>query len=436
MGRCSNEALLKKVGLEKLDKNTEIDFRLRRDLPDCRKIKTKDYKATSAVDALSFNKFKKPVNRFECNRVGCTTSGVLTMNEADETATYRAMFDATEWANGVVTFYVEPDKNLQDADYPITVTLAVGEAIDLADADVYTVTIEKSQVMDDGFAPVLVNLANTPSSVDGNGWTPDSTGAFIRLSADKKVGFSSISIYDSIDDFDLLESVTISCLTTIGGTFDLEVLNQRCQEAKYNDEVQTLNFPVTGTNITPNYLNLFPMAGSGDAKEGFTMTTVEKTIGADGKITLADASQDVCGFITVQVKDSCNVLDATYTMSSANRVTDVDDMHFIVTKNADGSTDIEFNTSQAGVEVLVRYPKRAEVQRRVISADYLNSSQLSMTVPWKLSDGTEMVMVFENVYITSFPLTVVSDGDQSFAFTLAIGRDASGSFGYFDTVVD
>lgn len=436
MGRCSNEALLKKVGLEKLDKNTEIDFRLRRDLPDCRKIKTKDYKATSAVGKLSFDKFKKPVNRFECNRVGCTTSGVLSMNSADETATYRAMFDATEWADGVITFYVEPDKSLTDSDYPITVSLAVGAAIDMADADVYTVTIEKNQVMDDGFAPILVNLENPPSSVEGNGWTPDSTGAFIRLSADKKVGFSSISIYDSIDDFDLFDAVTISCLTTVGGTFDLEVLNQRCQEARYNDEVQTLSFPVTGTNITPNYLNMFPMAGPGDAKEGFTMTTVEKTIGSDGKITLADASQEVCGFITAQVADSCNVLDATYIMSSANRVTDVDDMHFIVTKNVDGSTDIEFNTSQAGVKVLLRYPRRAEVNRRVLSADFLNSSQLSMTVPWALSDGTEMVMVFENVYITSFPLTVVADGDQSFAFTIVIGRDADGNFGYFDTVVD
>lgn len=435
MGRCSNEVLLKKVGLEKLDKNTEIDFRLRRDLPDCRKINAKSYVATSAADRLSYNKFKKPANRFECNRVGCVTSGVLSMNNASETVTYRAMFDALEWSDGVVTFYVEPDPALADSDYPITVSLAVSESIDFTNADVYEVTVEKSQVEDDGFAPILVNLANVPASVEGSGWTPDSTGAFIRLSADKKAGFSSIAIYDSIDEFDLLESVTISCLTTVGGTFDLEVLNQRCQEAKYNDEVQTLNFPVTGTNITPNYLNLFPMMGKGDAREGYLMGTVEKTIGADGKVTLADASQDVCGFITVQGADSCDVLDATYIMSSANRVTDVDDMHYIVVKNQDGSTDIVFNTSQAGVKVLIRYPKRAEINRKVLNADFLNSAQLSMSVPWKLTDGTEAVFTFNNVYITSFPLTVVSDGDQSFAFTLAIGRDANGDFGYIDTIV-
>lgn len=433
--RCSNEVLLKKTGLEKLDANTEIDFRLRRDLPDCRKINTKSYVATSAANALAFNKYRKPVNRFECNRTGCLTSGVLTMNNAAETVTYRAMYDATEWAQGVVTFYVEPDRALADEDYPVTVTLAVSEAIDFTNADVYTVSITKDQITGDGFVPVMVNLAKTPASVEGNGWTPDSTGAFLRLSANKKVGFSSISIYDSIDDFDLLEAVTISCLTTMGGTFDLEVVQQRCQEARFNDQVQTLNFPVTGTNITPNYMNLFPMAGKGDATEGFRMITVKKIVGADGKITLADANQDVCGYITVQAAEACNVDEATYIMSSANSITDVDDGHFIVVKNQNGSTDIVFNTSQAGIEMIVRYPKRAEIERRVLNADFLNSAQLSMTVPWKLQDGTEMVLVFDNVYITSFPMTVVSDGDQSFAFTIAIGRDANGNFGYFDKLV-
>lgn len=427
MARCSNEALLKKVGVEALGENTEIDFRLRRDLPDCRKINAKNYVATSAANALSYNKYKKPVNRFECNRTGCITTGVLYMNEADETVTYRAMFDATEWADGVVTFYVQPDEGLLDADYPITVTLAVSEAIDFANADVYTVSVTKDMITDDGFVPLMVNLANPPSSVEGNGWTPDNTGAFIRLSADKKVGYSSISIYDSIDDFDLLETVTIACLTTVGGTFDLEVVQQRCQEAKYNDQVQTLNFPVTGTKITGNYLHMFPMMARGNAEIGFDMITVEKTIGPDGKITLADANQDVCGYITVQADDACDVTEATYIMSSANSIEDVDDGHFIVLKNHDGSTDIVFNTSQAGIKVLVRYPKRVEIEEWIANADNLNSTELSMTVPWKMTDGTKYLLVFDRVYITAFPITVTNE-EQSFAFTLSIGRDANGNF--------
>ena len=425
--RCANEAVLNLIGAKNLEKTTVVDFRLRRDLPDCRKINTKNYVDTSAADALGYNKYKKPVNRFECNRTGCITTGVLSMNAADETATYRAMYDATEWANGVVTFYVQPDASLTDADYPITVTLAVSEAIDFTNADVYTVSVAQNQVTDDGFVPVTVNLANIPGSQEGNGWTPDSTGAFLRLSADKKVGFSSISIYDSIDEFDLLETVSISCLTTVGGTFDLEVLTQRCQEAKYNDEVETLNFPVTGTQISGNYLNLFPMMRKGNATQGYVMTTVEKTVDANGKITLADANQDVCGYITVQAADSCAPTEALYIMSSANSIEDVDDGHFIVVKNADGSTDIVFNQSQEGVRMLVRYPRRAEVEEWVANPDNLNSSELSMTVPYEMSDGTLYNLIFEKVYITSFPMALTSDNTE-FAFTLSIGKDANGNF--------
>lgn len=436
MGRCSNEKLLKLINVNKLDKTTQVDFRLRRDLPDCRKINTKAYTATSATGALAYNQYKKPVNRFECNRTGCVTSGTLFMNNADETVTYRAMYDATEWANGVVTFYVQPDAALTDADYPVSVTLAVSGAADFTNADLYTASITKEMVADDGYAPVMINLANTPTTVEGSGWAPDNTGAYLRLSADKKVGYSSISIFDSIEDFDLLESVTISCLTTIGGTFDLEVVQQRCQEAKYNDDIQTLNFPVTGTNISGNYLNLFPMVGKGDETEGFELTTVEKTIDTNGKITLADASQNVCGFITVQAASGCDATNSIYTMSSANSIAGMDDGHYIVVKNQDGSTDIVFNPSQAGTKVLVRYPRRAEIDRKVLNADFVNSSELSMVVPWEFSDGIKKLFVFEKVFITSFPITAASEGDQNFAFTIAIGRDAKGNFGYFDTILN
>lgn len=427
MARCSNEAVLKKIGVNVLDQKTEIDFRLRRDLPDCRKINTKNYTATSAAVTPAFNKYRKPTNRFECGRTGCITTGLLMLGAADETVTYRAAFNATEWSAGVVTLYVYPDASLTDADYPITVTMKLSDKDTFADADVYTKTIEKADVTDDGFAPAMINIAGAPDSVEGNGWTPSESGAFLQFSADKKVGFSSISIYDSVDDFDIMEAVTIACLTSIGGTFDLEVVQQQCQEARYNDQVTTLNYPVTGTRISPNYMSLFPMLAKGNAQEGFDMVTIQQTIGADGKIRLADANPDVCGFISVQADDACDVTEATYYQSSATSVTDVDDGHFIVVKNADGSTDLVFNTSQAGTKVLIKYPKRVEVEEWIANADNLNSNQLSMTVPYSLSDGTKLRLVFDNVYLTSFPMTISGD-EASFAFTLSIGRDADGNF--------
>lgn len=420
--RCNNEALLKKIGIKTLDQNTEIDFRIRRDLPDCRKINTKNFTAVSA--GYGYNKYRKPINRFECGRKGCVNTGLLMMDEAGETVTYRAMYDATDFVAGVLTFYVYPDAAVT---YPVAVSVAISDKDSFADADVYTVQVTEDMVTDDGFAPVMINLATAPSSEEGSGWSASESGAYIRLSADKKVGYSSIAIYDSIDDFDLMETVTISCLTTVGGTFNLEVVEAQCQETRYNDQVNVLEYPVTGTKITPNFMSLFPMIRKGDSTEGFDMVTVSKTIGADGHIKLADAAQEVCGFITVQVSDSCDVGEATYTQSSANSITGVDEGHYIVVKNNDGTTDLVFNTAQAGIDVLVRYPRRAEVEELVANVDNLNSTQVSMTVPHKLDDGTKLLYVFDNVYITGFPATITNEAAE-FAFTLNIGRDDEGNF--------
>lgn len=423
--RCGNEAVLNKIGLNALSQNTEVDFRLRKDLPDCRTINTRNFVAISAGN--SYNKYKKPKNAFECDRQGCVTTGTLSMAEAAETVSFRAAWDATEFADGVVTFYVLPDASLTPADYPITLTFKIGND-SFTNADVYTVTLTEDMAEADGFIPVQINLGATPTSVEGNGWEPAATGAYIQLSADKLAGYSSIGVYDSLDDFDLLETVTMSCLTTVGGTFDLEVVTQQCQEAKYNDDVQTLEFPVTGVQITPNFMNLFPMMRKGNRTTGYEMVNVTRTIGADGKITLADVNQEVCGYITVQAADSCDV--DTYLHSSSINQTDIDDGHFIVDKKADGSTDIVFNVSQAGQEVIVRYPRTAEIEETVANIDNLNSSQLSATIPYELkSKGgiTKLLLVFDNVFITSFPITITNE-ENSFAFTLAIGRDSEGNF--------
>lgn len=429
MARCGNEAVLKLVSQEALQQNTQIDFRLRRDLPDCKKINTKNFYAISGDYTL--NKYKKPENRFECGRTGCVNTGLLMMAVADETVAYRAMFNAIEFAEGVVTFYVYPDPA---AEFPITVTFKISDADTFTDADVYTKTIQQADVTADGFVPITVNLANVPDSVAGNGWTASEAGAYIQLSADKVVGYSSISIYDSIDDFDLLEMVTIGCLSSAGGSFDLEVLTGQCQSAQYNDQVSTLNYPVTGTQISPNYMNLFPMMRKSQQTEGFDMVTVEKTVNAEGKIVLPDLDQSVCGFITVQANDACDVSEATYTMSSATSIADVDDGHFIVVKNTDGTTELVFNTSQAGVAMNVRYPKKVEVERWNANVNNLNSANVSMTVPYVMKDGTKYLYVFDNVFVTGFP-AALANTDPTFSFTLAIGRDEEGNFFYVEKII-
>lgn len=425
MARCNNDLLLKKIGIKTLGENTEIDFRIRKDLADCRKINAKDYVKLSEGANVTFNRYRKPENRFECMRKGCVNTGLLMTSAANTAVTYLARFDATEFAAGVITFYVYPNGTA-----PVTVTVSISDKDDMANADVYTKNITVAQVTEDGFVPVVIDLSQTPSSESGEGWTANQFATYIQVSADKAVGYSSFAIFDSIEDFELNDVVTISCLTTVGGTFDLELVEAQCQESRYNDTVSTLTYPVTGTRVTPNYWKLNPLMGKGNATTGFDMTTVQKTIVADGgygKITLADVNQDVCGYIAVQIDDSCDVTDAGLTALSLPVLGTIDEGHYQIIKNADGSTDLFFNAGLVGMTVLVRYPRLVEIEEMVATTDNLDGVHVSMVVPHIQSDGVRLLYVFENVYVTSFPATITTDTAE-FAFTITIAKDDDGNF--------
>ena len=122
MARCNNDLLLKKIGIKTLGENTEIDFRIRKDLADCRKINAKDYVKLSEGANVTFNRYRKPENRFECMRKGCVNTGLLMTSAANTAVTYLARFDATEFAAGVITFYVYPNGTA-----PVTVTVSISD---------------------------------------------------------------------------------------------------------------------------------------------------------------------------------------------------------------------------------------------------------------------------------------------------------------------
>lgn len=419
MARCNNDVLLKKIGVQKLTQSTEVEFRIRKDLPDCRKIDTKNFEEVSGD--YSYNKYLRPENRFECGRKGCTTSGVLQMSAANETALYKVNYDATEFANGVVTFYVHAiGENL-----PATVTFKIGTEKALTNADVYTKTIS-AITGNDGFEPVMIDLSQAPSSTEGDGWEASANGAYIQLSANKTVGYSSIAFYDSIDDFEINDVVKVSCLSTIGGTYDVEMIEAACQDSQYNDQISSLTFPVTGTQATPNYWKLNPMLEKGSRDKGFKTITVEKTVGAGGVIVLPDLDQTVCGFVAVQMADSCNVTDATLRQISAPQAVALDEGSFQVIDNG-GVPEIHFNASLAGMKVLVSYPTPVDIEEYVANPDNLGSTHVSMITTHKTDDGVEYVTIFENVFVTSFPATITNENTE-FAFTLTIGRDDDGNF--------
>lgn len=425
--RCNIDALIKKVGIDKLTKEIEVSFALHHNLPDCKKIDTRKYVALSDDATVSYNSLKKPQNRFECFRKGCVNSGLLMMGAASDAVTFKAQFDATDYSAGAVAFYVFPDAGVT---FPATLTFKISDVEAMTNADVYTVTIAQSEVTDDGFVPVVVDLSKTPDSTSGTGWAPGAV-SYIQMSTDKVVGYSSISIYDSIEEFMTNDVVKVGCLSTVGGSFDIPSIASTCLNAGYDDSVDSFTYTVEGTTVTPNYWKLNPLIGKGEETEGFEIITVKKTAvtsGSYGKVTLSDLFQDECGYVTVQKFEECNVTDSYLNQISVPKLIDLTEDQFQVIKNADGTTDLFFNTAVVGTELLISYPRYADIVEEVASSENIGETRVRMTVPVDTTDGVKYVYIFDNVLITSFPFTINNSNETTFSFTITIQRDDSGFF--------
>lgn len=421
MARC-NETYFNKVSKSKYDSNTEITINVLSDLPDCKRINAKDF-LTASNDTV-FNKFIKPDNDFECFRQGCVNSGTLDI-PAGSTVVYKVAYDATEFAAGVITFYVKPTDN-------DTLTVKISSDAAATDADVYEIAIDKAAVLEDGYIAVAVDLTKAPTSVEGNGWTASSAGAYLTFSADKEYGLSSINILDSLEDFEINDVVKISCVSEVTNDITADIAEETCVTNGYDQtSAPTIEFTITGKLLTANMWKLNPMADKGTATDGFTIATAKKTVEAKdgyGVITLPDVLQTECGFIGVQANDSCNATEATLERLAIPYLTTVDEGHFIVIKDtANEVTYIYVNKTFVGQEMLVSYPQKAEIEERTVSFSNLGKRRCRISYPYKLSDGTEYNVVINNALVTSYPMGISSD-ENDFEITFSVQPDADGNY--------
>lgn len=421
MARC-NDTYFNKVSKSKYDKNTEVTINVLSDLPDCKRINAKDF--ATASNATTFSKFIKPDNDFECYRQGCVNSGTLDV-PADTTLIYKVAYDATEFAAGVITFYVKPTED-------DTLTVSISTDAVAKNADVYKVAIDKNAVLEDGYIPVAVDLSKTPDEVVGTGWDASETGAYLTFHSDKEYGLSSINILDSVEDFEINDVVKISCISEITNDITADIAEETCVTNGYDQtSAPTIEITITGKLLTANHWLLNPMADKGETVDGFTIATAKKTVvekDGYGVITIPDALLSECGFIGVQANDSCNATEATLTRLSTPYLTTVDEAHFIVIKDtANEIAYVYVSKTFVGQEMLVSYPQKAEIEEHVTSFNNLGKRRCRISYPMSVSDGTEYNVVLSNCLVTSFPLGISSD-ENDFEITFSVQPDADGAY--------
>lgn len=424
---------MRKIGVNKLDNMQEVDFTVLSDLPDCRRIS-----ANKTVEANSYvyDRYKIPVNQFECMAQGCVNSGTLYVGT--NPVVYHENYESIEFSNGVIAFYAL-------APAGASVKVEISDKDTFADSDVYDISLDNVTTGADGFKAVVVDLAKTPTSTTGNGWTPVRAGAFIRITfsgtgvTTSNTGISSIAVYDSIDDFEINKVVKIGCLTGIDGSWDLDAAEATCfgTPGYATEDIGNPEKTITGKALTPNYMELNPFYGKGKAVKGFDIVTLEKEVASVteggktyGLITISDMAQDECGFVKIMrsLDDNCIVTDAQLERLAIPSLTDVDEGHYVVVPNEDGSTSIYFNAAQVGAMMTISYPQTVDVDEFVFDEDNINTKRVRLSYVRTYTDKTKWRFVFDNVLITSFPDGVTTD-ESEFEFTVVFQKDANGVYG-------
>jgi len=423
--RCDMEELISKITSKRLDRRTVVSFALLGNLPDCMRINAKNYinvvdGSHEAVEAtLAFNRFDKPSNMLECDReTTCVNTGGLSIGAAANYVMYKLPYDGTKYSNGLVIFYVKGFTGAKN------VTIELSDSTTFANADKYTVSVTGKGAE---YVPVIFDLTQTPTSTAGDGWTASALGNFMTINVnDANAVISSISIFESIDDFENNDVVQMGCLTTIEGDDAIDAAEATCADSapRHDTESPTFERTITGTAVTANYQKLNPLIGKGDATKGFAIHTEKYTVTAEGEyglIQIGDLYQKECGFVTID--SGCELLKR-YDLPIPVAL---DDEHFLVHPQEDGTTKILVNSHLVGQEVLVSYPREANVTEYIADIDNVDGVRVKMYVPYELSNGKKKAKVYGNVLVTSFS-DPRGEEDSEISITVSIQKASDGHY--------
>ena len=412
MAKCKNEKFMSTVGVNKLTKNVEVDFDVQRNLPDCQKISAGKYVSTTATNPR-YDRFKIPKNQFECMQGSCVNSGTLYLTAGAETV-YKFKLNATEFAAGVLTFYALGTTGNAE--------VTVSDTVDFTNADKYTVDLADMAHGDDGYTAVVVDFTQAPTDID-SGWSGTGEAIYVKVKLSAATGLSTLAMFESMADFAVSTHVIARCLSGIDGSWDLDVAEETCFKKGQFDtsDLSGIEKTVSYKAITPNFWRLNPMYNKGSLTKAWDKETVEATVkaltGTDyGYVTLDDIDQNECGFISIQAlydcRESQNVSDALLERLAIPSKIDMDEDHYQLIDNGDGTTTILFNEVHIGMSVLISYPKVVDVTDSFdITDEEVNEVRTRMSYVRCYTDGTKYRFIFDNVLITSFPDAMTEDED-------------------------
>lgn len=445
MSRCNNAELVNKLATQKLTQQTEVSFNVLSDLEACTTFNFRD--ATMEGTGTSvYNAYLVPDDMFQCLPRGCTNAGTLQAENSPSSKTtirFSIPTDATEFAAGVVTFYVYATAaGTKDINFTIQ-DFAGG-----SNSHTYLVSVT---AVSPGFVPIVINLAEAPDSEIGTGWTASTAGISGTISTpvleqydeagDKPIEsataltqlfVSTLRIFDSLENFHNNEVVKLGCVDDISGDLTVDATDSTCLGATYDPNTPAVEKTITARMVTPNWEKLSPLARSGEATVGWITNTVKRVVQEEtrggvkfGSIQLVDMNLQECGFIFAQLSDTCNVVDGQLTRLTVPTEVSLLPREFSLLSGNVSTADrgkILLNADLIGQSINLSYPRQVNVEELVFDGRDMNSRRVRMSYNVTLTDGTQLNRIYDNVLITSFPDTITTE-ETTFAFTISAQRD-------------
>jgi len=439
MARCKNEAFLAKIGLEKLGDTQEVDFAVLTDIDSCVRLETID-RIKVEGDHSYYDSFDNPKDQFNCLPDSCHNTGTLHVSRKEAgkgiSATFAVKEDATYFYAGILGLYIQGKGR-----YEHTVIVSDIKDHEQKNADVYK---RITNAADREFKLLLVDFSKAPEEQRGDGWQASEEGVLIQvISTPKegqtaKVGYSSMIIFESIEDLEGNDVVKIGCLENITGAFTVDATTSTCFGAKYDPNSTKIERTLVGKKATPNYHLLNPLIAKGEMKDGFELVSGRKEVKERfvdgvryGYVKVADMYEDECAFTTAARDDECHVTEAQLVRVSTPVLLDLESTQFFVMTTSQYTQDdlgvLLFHESLIGTDVVVSYPKRTRVEQFIGSTEHINERRVRMSFIACQTDGVQVQYIFNNVLITSFPGTITNE-EGSFEFTISIQKDRNGQF--------
>lgn len=447
MGRCSNDAIPRFIGVNKLTKQSMIYMTVLNDLDTCTCVNAKHGYARgsgSTTGITTYNPYLVPDDAFNCAPDRCRNTGTLTArrtsaSEVEYTLDFPIRYDATEFYAGILTFYAYTNT---PGTYTITVSIGDPDQADVSTStgnfDTYSVVVTFDTA---GFRPVVIDLSSTPQSTSGDGWNADTRGAIIRFNISSAVtvtttfGISSICFHDDTTDFETADAVIFQCVEDITRDITLDPVDASCWGQGYDSTSLSVDYSFTAKAATPNYHKLNPLEYLGEATEGWYPASDRKTVEAItlnrvryGYVQIPEAFEGECGFMYVNIEGLCNQTDSELSRVYSPFPMNITERQFqFIT---DEYTDLNASTilvheSLIGQDISIQYPRRADVVEYVADDSRINKRRVKLAAPICYNDGTLDLYVYENVLVTAFPQPQTETDEPSWNITISIQRATS-----------